>query len=359
MDDGEVEARDCPGLISLNPPASGTAPAYLLMMRVRLELYDAAGIALVAAFGAWTLVSGLVRSGNPWPQLALLAAAVTAYVVGRVQGGRRPVFVPAAVAVSIIVGAVASGPAALSGGPAAPPLGYGNANGALYALGVAAACAVAVLADKEPVRLVAGVLAVVFVGLAIATLSKTAAILAVGVLAVGVIAGRLGRWVVVVAPLVVMATFTVTIVLGVNHGRLPSLFEELSARRTALWRDAMEIIADDPVFGAGPGMFAETSPIAAADADAGWAHSAYLQVGAETGVFGAALLGLLLLWVFGALYRSRQDVRLIVIGTAAVTAFAVHAAIDYVAHFPAIVVVAALLAGLASSRAPVSAATDR
>jgi O-antigen ligase len=97
-------------------------------------------------------------------------------------------------------------------------------------------------------------------------------------------------------------------------------------------------------------MFAETSPTALTDADARWAHSAYLQVAAETGVMGVVLLGTLLSWVFGALFRSRQDIRLIVIGTAAATALAVHAAIDYVAHFPAVVIIAALLAGLASAR---------
>jgi O-antigen ligase len=82
-------------------------------------------------------------------------------------------------------------------------------------------------------------------------------------------------------------------------------------------------------------------------------------VAAETGVVGAVLLGLILLWVFGALFRSRQDLRLIVIGTAAATALAVHAAIDYVAHFPAVVIIAALLAGLASCREPVPAETRR
>jgi len=329
------------------------------MMRVRLDGYDAAGIALAAAFAAWTVISAVVRAGNPWPQVALLAAAVAAYVIGRIQGGRRPVFVPAAIVGSILVGTVASGPAALSGGPTAPPLDYGNANGALYTLGVASACAVAILANKEPVRLVAGVLAVIFVGLAVLTLSKTAAVLAAGILLMGVLAHRLGRWVAVVAPLVVLTTFAVTVVLGLTHGSLPSLFEELSERRTLLWMEAIEIVADEPAFGAGPGMFAQTSPTALEDADARWAHSAYLQVGAETGMVGAALLGLLLLWIFGALYRSRQDLRLMVIGTAAATAFAIHATIDYVAHFPAVVIVAALLAGLASGREPMPAKPGR
>lgn len=320
------------------------------MMRGRLEWYDAAGIVLAAAFAAWTVVSAAARAGNPWPQVALIAAVTTAYAVGRTQGGRRPVFVAAVVIASILVGTVASGPAALSGGALAPPLGYGNANGALFTLGVAAACVATILANKEPVRRVAGVLAIVLLGLAAFTLSKTAVVLAAGVLLIAIVAHRLGPWVALIAPFVVLATFTVTVVLGLTHGGLPPVFEELSERRTLLWREALEITAQDPVFGVGPGMFAQTSPTAMADADARWAHSAYLQVAAETGVVGALLLGLLLSWTFGALYRSRQDLRLLVIGTAAVTALAIHATIDYVVHFPVVVIVAALLAGVASSK---------
>lgn len=320
------------------------------MMRGRLECYDAAGIALAASFAAWTVVSAVIRAGNPWPQVALLAAATTAYAIGRVQGGRRPVFVPAAVVVSILVGTVVSGPAALSGGPLAPPLGYANANGALFTLGVAAACIVAIVANKEPVRRVAGVLAVVLLGLAVFTLSKTAVVLAVGILVIAIVAHRLGRWVALVGPFVVLAAVAVTVVLALTNGSLPLLSDELSERRTVLWREAMAITADEPMFGVGPGIFAQTSPTALADADARWAHSAYLQVAAEAGVVGAVLLGLILLWLFGALYRSQQDLRHVMIGTAAITAIAVHAAIDYVAHFPAIVVIAALLAGLASAR---------
>jgi O-antigen ligase len=239
----------------------------------------------------------------------------------------------------------------LSGGPLAPPLGYGNANGALFTLGVAAACVVAIVANKEPVRRVAGILAVLLLGLAVFSLSKTAAVLAVGILVIAIVAHRLGRWVVLVGTFVVMAAVALTVVLALTNGNLPLLSDELSERRTALWREAMAITADEPVFGVGPGIFAQTSPTALADADARWAHSAYLQVGAETGAIGAVLLALVLMWVFGALYRSRQDKRLIVIGTAAVTALAVHAAIDYVAHFPALVIIAALFAGLASARA--------
>jgi len=320
------------------------------MMRVRLEWYDAAGLALAAAFAAWTVVSAVVRAGNPWPQVAILAATVAAYVIGRIQGGRRPVFVPAAVVVSILVGTVASGPAALSGGPLAPPVGYGNANGALFTLGVAAACAVATSANKAPVRRAAAVLAVVLLGLTLITLSKTASVLALGILVITMLGHRLVRWVAFIGPLVVVAAVAATVVLGLTNRTLPLLSDELSERRTVLWREAMDITADQPVFGVGPAMFARTSPTALADADARWAHSAYLQVGAETGIVGATLLTLLLLWVFGALYRSRQNLKHVVIGTATVTAIAVHMSIDYVAHFPAIVIIAALIAGMASAR---------
>jgi hypothetical protein len=214
------------------------------MMRVRLEWYDAAGVALAAALAAWTVISAGVRAGNPWPQVALLAVATTVYVIGRTQGGRRPVFVPAAVVVSILVGTVASGPAALSGGPVAPPLDYGNANGALYTLGVAAACVVAIVANNEPVRRVASILGVVLLGLAVVSLSKTAVVLAVGILVIAIVAHRMRRWVVLVAPIVVVATVSVTIILGLVHGRLGAsgLLDELSERRTLLWRESLEIL---------------------------------------------------------------------------------------------------------------------
>jgi len=320
------------------------------MIRIRPGWYDALGAALAAAFAAWIVVSAAARTGNPWPQIALVVASVASYVIGRTLGGRRPVFVAAIIVVTILAGTVASGPAALSGAALAPPLGYGNANGALFTLGVAAACVVAQLANKEPVRLVAGVLAVVLLGLAVATLSKTAALLAGGILLIAMVAHRLGRWIALVAPVVVAATVAATVVLGLTHGSPPSMFEELSERRTLLWREAMDITADEPVFGVGPGMFAQTSPTALADTDARWAHSAYLQIGAETGAIGVTLLGMLILWIFGSLYRSQQDERLIAIGTAAVAALAIHAAIDYVAHFPAIVVIGAILAGIATGR---------
>jgi O-antigen ligase len=324
------------------------------MMRVRPKWwYDALGAGLVLVLAAWIVVSALVQTGNPWPQVAIVGAATISYAAGRVLGGRRAVSVLAIVVVIILVGIVAGGPSTVSGGPVVPPLGYANANGAVFVIGAAAALAIATVADQEPVRRVGGVLGVILVGITLRTESRAAAVLAIGVLLVAVAAHRLRRWVVWVGPLFILATVTVTVGLGLTHTspRFSPLVEGLSELRTQLWREALEISAAEPVFGVGPGMFAQASPSALADSDTRWAHSAYLQAAAEIGIVGVVLLSLVLLWVFGALYRSWQDLRFIVIGTAAATAVAVQAAIDYLAHFPVVMIVAALFTGLASSRA--------
>lgn len=322
------------------------------MIRPRLDGYDLLGLGLVTIFAAWIVVTAAVQAGNPLPQVALLAGATAAYAVGRRRGGRRPVFVAAVIVLAILAGTVLSGPSAFSGGPLAPPLGYANANGAMVALGAAAAAIMATVANLEVVRQPAAVLAIVMLTLAGVNTSRAAIALTAGILVAAVVARWLSRWVALVAPLLIAVAVTSTIVLGLTHGSptVPPLKDSLTGRRMVLWQEAIEITAGEPVFGVGPGMFAETSPTALADADARWAHSVYMEAAAETGIPGALLLGALLLWTFGALYRSRQDSRLVVIGTAAVTAFAIHAAIDYVASFPAVVLIAAILAGLASSR---------
>lgn len=323
----------------------------------RLDRYDSLGLALVVAFIAWTLLSAVVVDGNPWPPLVLTVAATAVYATGRMWASRDPVLVSVLILFGILVSVVVAGPRAVSGSPLAPVLGYANANAALYTLGVVAATVVATFADRRLIRWLGGVLALAMFALAVINTSQAAVLLAVAVLLTALTARWWGRWVVLTAPLLVLATIATTVALGATHGTatLAPLETELTERRTVLWQEALDIVSAAPVFGVGPGGFAETSPTALADADARWAHSAYLEVAADTGLPGFVLLLVLLLWVYGSLYRSRQDPRIVVIGTAGVTALAIHAAVDYVAHFPAVVLTAAVLAGLASSRRESSA----
>jgi O-antigen ligase len=315
------------------------------------KAYDMLGTGLVGAFVAWTVTSADVQDSNPFPQVGIVVAGGVAYVVGRLLGGYDPIRVALVVALGILTATIASGPRAFSGGPLAPPLGYANANGALYALGVASAAIVATCAKKPATRWLAGLLALGLFGLIVASASQAATVLAAAIVLAALTARRLGRRFALLAPMFVVGGVAITIIVGLTHGMpaLAAIEQALTERRAMLWQEALEITAREPILGVGPGMFADTSPTAIADADARWAHSAYLQVAAETGILGALLLGAMLLWAYGALYRSPQDPRLVVIVTAAATAFALHAAMDFLVHFPTLVVIAALLVGVATS----------
>ena len=322
------------------------------MTRLRVETFDLVGVGLVAAFAAWSVLSSQVRGGDPFPQVALVAATATTYAIGRAQGKRYVAMVAAVVAIGILIAAIASGPRAFWGVPFVPPLGYANANGALYGQGVAAAAIVATIARRTLTKAVFGLLALVLCGLAVASGSVAAAVLAVGVLVAALAARWLGYRFVLLAPLLVVASVVTTVIVGMTHGApaVPVLEQALTERRAVLWQEALTMFAAQPVFGVGPGMFAVTSPTALANPDAQWAHSAHLQVAAETGLIGVLLLAATLLWVYAGLYRSRQILGVVVIGTAAVTGFIVQASMDYLLHFPALVLIVALLVGIASSR---------
>jgi hypothetical protein len=95
---------------------------------------------------------------------------------GRVQGRRHPVRVAAMVVLIILTMTLASGPRARRR-PLVPSQDYGNANGARYVLGVAAAAIIARLSSRVPIRWVGGVIAVLTVILTALTTSKAATIL--------------------------------------------------------------------------------------------------------------------------------------------------------------------------------------
>ncbi len=127
--------------------------------------------------------------------------------------------------------------------------------------------------------------------------------------------------------------------------------EELEAGRLTVWRDTLRLIAAFPVTGTGFGTFAAAYPLFRAPEVRRFydhAHNDALQALAEGGVVGATplalVLGAILAAAWGAIARRESALGA---GLAAgVVAFAVHGLVDFNAHIPANLAIAACLSGL-------------
>ena len=141
----------------------------------------------------------------------------------------------------------------------------------------------------------------------------------------------------------------VTAGLAVAHDANPDLTDPaarvLTERRLDLWADAVGLAAEHPLTGVGAGRFEEESATARASRDTKPAHSTWLEAAAETGVPGGLLLLALALWPLAAVGTGRAAA----VGAAAWAAFCLHASVDYVTDTRQVVVLAALVLGLASS----------
>lgn len=294
--------------------------------------------------------------------MLLVSGAAAVFVAGALLP-RRAVAGVGLLAGTAVAVAVLSAPDGLSGTALAGPLGYGNANGAVCAQGVAA-CMLATVRGGRLSGLLSLAVAVVLLLLAWQTASAAGLTAASLCAVVGSLirilpaARRAGaaRAVVLLAGAAVGAALASTVVLGTTYdiqaprdGALSGVVDRgLSERRVVLWSEAVDLLVAEPARGVGAGRFAEESPTARRDADARWAHSAFLQHGAETGVPG--LLSLLGLsgWVFAVLHRAARRDPSAAVGALAAGALLGHATLDYVLHFPAVPLLAALVAGAAA-----------
>lgn len=296
------------------------------------------------------------RPARPSPLVALLVAAAVVYSISRVAGSARAWLVPVAVTLTIAV-TVAVSPDIASGKPLADPLGYANANAALLVQGVVAAGMWMAVVHHRGSRVVPAAL-----GLALAAVTvQTGSSAGVSLAAIAVAAAVIVLWrapvrtAVLIAAGAAAAALLVTIAVGGAY-RSPrhhsdavgAVAQTLSSRRAALWHDALALTRDDPIRGVGPGRFEVASPTASSDRDTRWAHSLFLQQAAETGLVGVLLLVGLVTLVFAQLWRSRGSPAARVLGAVSVAALLMHGAIDYIAHFPAIPLAVAALAGSAA-----------
>jgi O-antigen ligase len=321
----------------------------------RIGPLERAGALLVVALAAWTIASMATSGGDALPALGILGGATLAFISARAFEGRARNAALVAVLATAGVLALAAGADAWSGRAEAGPLGYANANAALWAQAVAAGTLIFLSGASMPLRLLALIAIVVFAGLTFASGSLAATVL-LALVVMAAIASRnerATRFYVVGAALLVGISFWTTLVLGAGYRfemvrpTTQEVAEEsLSTRRLILWRDAADLMKEHPLTGVGPRRFRAESQIALADPDTTETHNEFLQQGAETGIVGLALLLALFGWVFFALLRASSPA----LGAAAVAMLGIHSNVDYVMHFPVVVIVAAAISGAATRK---------
>jgi O-antigen ligase len=299
---------------------------------------DGAGFALAAAGATWAVVAGWGQAGSrPLAVVAAHLLAAGCFVAAR-RLHRRDPRLPAAVVVGVGALALTIGIATLflAGGG---PLGYANANATLFGLAALGAALMVTRVDRRH-RVPATSFAVVFA--AAVAITGSAAAMAALAAAVGVALVARG-WAAPLAMAVLVAAIGLTAVLTLRDEAPPARIET----RVELWREAHELLAAHPARGLGPGTFA-TASAAPRDADLRWAHNEYLEMGAEEGAIGLALLLALLGWAMLRCSATSGPDSGRAIGVASVLFVGLHASVDHVLQFWPITATTAFLVGATS-----------
>jgi O-antigen ligase len=300
--------------------------------------FDRSGIVAVAILALWPLLSG------GWRLTALVIACAVVFGLARLCASSNAWIVPALLVFGLAMVAATDLGGLLSNEASRGPLGYSNAKAALFVQGAVAAVMLAITARSAAVRWVAMIAAASFsiVPLVSGTSAAALSLLLVGGSAItprrwtrGAISGLMGLFVI---------TLFATALIGIG-GDLPGA--EGDGRRVTLWGEAVDLMTENPLLGAGNGGFSESSPTAASDEDASWAHNEFLQLGAERGVPVLAASVYVVLWLLSRLRRRADTNALVMPAAAAVAALSVHACIDYIGHFPLIPMFCAALVGAA------------
>ena len=316
--------------------------------RPRWDRLDTIGAGLFVALAVWVVLVAQVVGGEPGPMAALVLLTGVTVFAARELTRRYGVFVPGTLVTVLVLVVVLAWPQATHRHFGL--LGYANANGALYAIGVGAAGLVILRASSKGGAIAASIAAVSLALLPWVFQSKAAAGSAALILSVTFLLlftrGRSVGW---LRPAVVVAA-TVALVGTVAAGLLYTGDGEgdggwyLTERRLVLWREATELALASPVVGQGPGRFAEVSPTAQRDRDASWAHHEPLTLAAEAGLPGMLLLLGIVAWAFVWLQRGTGRRGALLATVVLAVAFS-HATIDFVWHNPGVPLALGIVVG--------------
>ncbi|MEU3486618.1 O-antigen ligase family protein [Streptomyces massasporeus] len=316
---------------------------------------DAAGVVVLGACAAWSLITAAVHDGRPEGVLLAVLAVAAGYATGRIGGALLPVGAPfagalAGIALTVAVPHLAPGP------QIAAPLGHAGATAAVLTLSAGAACCAAWAAPVPAVRLALRLLAAGTAVLAALLGSTSGLVTCLAVLVCSLAAGRTRHRGPAMAALAAVAALVTGLIWAVAARAVPGGFVaalegRLTPHRVQLWHDAWRLLGDDTALGAGPGRFGELSATSAQSLlSDGKPHSAPLQQAAEQGIVGVALLAAAFGWVLYALWRGPRPTPVALTAGATLTALAAIAAIGNALSFTAVSVGAGLLAGMATAR---------
>ncbi|MEV5934884.1 O-antigen ligase family protein [Streptomyces sp. NPDC052079] len=316
---------------------------------------DAAAVAVLGACAAWSLITAAAQGGRPEGMLLAVLAVAAGYAAGRIGGALLPVAAPCAAALAGI-GLMVTVPHLAPGPQIAGPLGHVGATTAVVTLSVGAACCAACAAATPAARLALRLLAAGVVVTAAVLGSAAGCVAGSVVLLCSLAVGRVRRRVPVLAALGTAAAGAAGLAWAMAWNAVPeglaaSLEGRLTAHRVGLWRDALGMVREHAALGVGPGRFGELSATSVqSPASDGKPHSAPLQLAAEQGVVGVALLALAFGWLLYALWRSPRATPVVLTAGTALTGLAAIASVGNALSFTAVSVGGGLLAGLATSR---------
>ena len=148
-----------------------------------------------------------------------------------------------------------------------------------------------------------------------------------------------------------IVTYRAPGVQGAARALAGARFNLASPDRSGETGTALRLIGQHPLAGAGPGhaTLRWIGPGGGLRVNR-YVHDEYLQVLADLGIIGAALLAVFLAAAGRLLWRARVDLPRAAVwagAVAGVTAFAVHSGFDFLWHVPAIPLTVAVLVGLA------------
>lgn len=304
---------------------------------------------IAGAAAVWALVSLVVRGGHAPTALVPVVAVGTLLLTARATAVQSRILL-GSVALAPALTALVTGAGLVGDGP----LGYANASAALAFLAAAGALVLALRAVRPLVRRGALGLALLWALVPWIQGAYAAAILVWLLPAVAWLGGRTAlRRVTTAGAGILAAALGSTVILGVMHGAgtlrgLPArvVGATLGDLRPQLWHDALSALARHPWLGVGPGRFPDVSSVLPGQEAGAWAHSEYLQWAAETGAPGGVLLLILVGWMLATVRRSGAGRGGPVVAVA-LAGVGVHATIDYVLHFPLVVVLVSALVGIA------------